>query len=69
MSVKRLRIHVAIADGGERLHAEEKAVEKPTGAGSPGHAIRVDAIKNGEEKIQTDVNSADESCELWPVQS
>jgi len=69
MSIKRLRIHVAIADGGERLHAEKETIEKPVGAGSPGDAVWVDTIKNGKEKIQADINSADKQSELWPTQS
>ena len=69
MSVKRLRVHVAVADGGERLHTEEEAIEKPAGAGSPGHAVWVDTIKNGKEKIQADINSADKQSELWPAQA
>ena len=69
MSVKRLRIHVAVADGGQRLDAEEEAIEKPVGAGSPGDAVWVDTIKNGKEKIQADINSADKQSELWPAQA
>ena len=69
MSVKRLRIHVAVTDGGQRLDAEKEAVEKPAGAGSPGDAVCVDTIKNGKEKIQADINSADKQSELWPTQS
>ena len=69
MPVKRLRIHVAVTDRGQRLHTEEETIEKPAGAGSSGDAVRVDAIKNGKQKIQADVNSTDESGELWPVQS
>jgi len=69
MPVKCLRIHVAVTDRGQRLYTEEETIEKPAGAGSSGHAVRVDAIKNGEQKIQAEVNSTDESGELWPVQS
>src|ERR1700675_1180005 len=69
MSVKRLRIHVAVTDRGQRLHAEEETIEKPAGAGSSGHTVRVDTVKNGEEKIQSHVNSTDEPGELWPAQA
>jgi hypothetical protein len=69
MSVKRLRIHVTVADGGQGLDTEEEAIEKPAGAGSSGDAVWVDAVKNGEEKIQADINSADKQGELWPTQS
>lgn len=60
---------MAVTDRGQRLHTEEETIEKPAGAGSSGHAVRVDAIKDGEKKIQTDVNGTDESGELWPAQS
>ena len=69
MSVKRLRIHVAIANRGQRLDAEEEAIEKPVGAGSPGDAVWVDTIKSGKEQIQADINSADKQSELWPTQA
>ena len=29
MTVERLGVHVAIADRGQRLHAEEEAIEEP----------------------------------------
>ena len=69
MSVKRLRIHVPVANRGQRLDAEEEAIEEPIGARSPGDAIWVDTIKNGKEKVQADVNSADKESELWPAQT
>jgi hypothetical protein len=49
------------------LDTEEEAIEKPIGAGSPGDAVWVDTIKNGKEKIQADINSADKQSELWPT--
>jgi hypothetical protein len=51
------------------LDTEEEAIEKPVSAGSPGDAFWVDAIKNGKEKIQADINSADKQSELWPTQA
>ena len=51
------------------MDTEEEAIEEPVGAGSPGDAVRVDAIKNGKEKIQADINSADKQSELWPAQA
>ena len=69
MSVKRLRIHVAVANGGQRLDTEEEAIEEPVGAGSPGDTVWIDTIKNGEEQIQADINSADKQSELWPTQA
>ena len=69
MSVKRLRIHVTVPNRGQRLDTEEKAIEEPVGAGSTGDAVWVDTIKNGKEKIQADINSADKQSELWPTQA
>src|SRR6266850_7170849 len=69
MTVKRLRIHVAVTDRGQGLHTEEETIEKPAGAGSSGHAVRVDAVKNREEEIQRDVNDRDEQGELMPAQT
>ena len=69
MSVKRSRIHVTVADGGQRLDTEEKAIEEPTGAGSPGDAVLVDAVKNREDEDQANVNSADKQRELRPAQA
>src|SRR5437763_10047006 len=42
---------------------------KPVGAGSPSHAVWIETIKNGKEKIQADINSADKQSELWPTQA
>ena len=69
MSVKRLRIHVTVPNRGQRLDTEEKAIEEPVGAGSSGDAVWIDTIKNGKEKIQADINSADEQSELRPTQA
>ena len=69
MSIKRLRIHVTVPNRGQRLDTEEEAIEEPVGAGSPGNAVWVDTIKNGKEKIQADINSADKQSELWPTQA
>src|ERR1700730_6378000 len=69
MPVKCLRVHVAVPDRGQRLHTEEETIEKPAGAGSSGHAVRVDAIKNCKEKIQPDVDGRDEQSEFRPGQA
>ena len=68
MSVKRLRIHVAVADGGQRLHTKEKAVEEPM-VGSSGDTVFAKTVKSGEKEIQSNVKSADKRRELWPAQA
>ena len=69
MPIKRLRVHVTVSNRGQCLDTEEEAIEKPVSASSPGDAVWVDTIKNGKEKIQADINSADKQSELWPTQS
>ena len=69
MPIKRLRVHVTVPNRGQRLDTEEEAIEEPVSAGSPGNAVWVDTIKNGKEKIQADINSADKQSELWPTQA
>src|SRR5437762_6018788 len=44
MSVKRLGVHVTVADGGQRLHTEEKAVEEPMSRRS-GDTVLPKAVK------------------------
>ena len=69
MPIKRLRVHVTVPNRGQRLDTEEEAIEEPVGGGSPGNAVWVNTIKNGKEKIQADINSADKQSELWPTQA
>jgi hypothetical protein len=59
---------VAVADGGERLHAEEKAIEKPMRR-PPRDAVLLKTVKDCEENIESDVQSADERGELRPAQA
>jgi len=68
MSVKRLRVHVTVANGGERLHTEEKAVEEPMSRRS-GDTVLPKAVKGGEKKIQPNVKSAHKRGELRPPQT
>ena len=68
MPVERLRIHVAIAHGGERLDAEEEAVEKPMG-GRSGNTVLAQAVKAGEKEIKPDINRRHKSGELRPLQT
>ena len=68
MSVERLRVHVTVADGGQRLHTEEKAVEEPMSRRS-GDTVLPKAVKGGEKKIQPNVKSADKCGELRPPQT
>src|SRR5207247_11091108 len=67
VSVERLRVHVAVAHSGERLDAEEKAIEKPMPTGAAGDAVLLQAVKSGEEQIEADINSGDERRESRPV--
>jgi len=67
VSVERLRVHVAVAHSGERLDAEEKAIEKPMPTSAAGDAVLLQAVKSGEEQIESDINNGDEHRESRPV--
>ena len=60
---------MAVTDRGQRLDAEEEAIEEPFCARPPCDAVWVDAIKNREEKIEADVDNPDKTCELRPAQA
>src|SRR5205085_8848620 len=68
VSIKRLRVHVAVSDSCECLHTEEKAVEEPMG-GPSRDAVLLQAIKSGEKKIEADVKRPDKCGELRPPQA
>ena len=68
MPVKRLWVHVAVADSGERLDAKEKAIEEPMG-GPSRDAVLLQTVKEGEEKIQPNVKRSDKRSELRPAQT
>ena len=68
MSVKRLGVHVTVADGGQRLHTEEKAVEEPMSRRS-GDTVLPKAVKGGEKEVQPNVKSAHKRGELRPPQT
>src|SRR4029077_1406671 len=55
MPIQRLRIHVAVADGGQSLDAEEEAVIKPPATGGACNAVRIDSVKRGEHQVERDV--------------
>ncbi len=55
---KRLRIHVAVADGRQRLHAEEETVIKPPATGGASDTVRVDSVKGGKQQVERDVKGA-----------
>lgn len=67
--VNRLRVHVSVADSRERLHAEEKTIEKPLRSCRARDAVVVETVKEGKEKVQRNVIETDEECELRPVQA
>ncbi len=51
VTVKRLRIHVAIANRGQRLHAEKEVIKKPMPTSAAGDAVLLETVKRGEKKI------------------
>ena len=59
---------MAVADGGQRLHTEEKAVEKPMCACAR-DAVWAETVERSEGKIESDVKRADERGELRPTQT
>ena len=67
VAVERLRVHVAIAHGGQRLDAEKEAIKKPVPAGAAGDTVLLEIVKRGEKKIQRDVNAGGDRGELWPT--
>src|SRR5438105_1745353 len=68
MSENGLRIHVAVADCGQGLDAEEKTIEKPFRIRRAGDAVVVETVKKREKKIQRDVDHRDEQSKLRPAQ-
>jgi len=69
VGVQRLRIHVAVADGGQRLHAEEEAVKKPMSASAASDTVLLDTVKGGEKKIEPDIKTGDKRGESRPLQT
>jgi hypothetical protein len=69
VAIERLRIHVAVAHGGQRLDAEKEAIEEPMSARAAGDSARLEAVKRGEKKVQRDVNADGKRGELWPPQT
>jgi len=41
---------VAIANRGQRLHAEKEAIKKPTSASATGDTVLLETVKRGEKK-------------------
>jgi len=60
---------VAVAHGGQRLHTEEEAIEKPMRCSEPGDAIAAQTVQNSKGKIQCNVNNRDKQRELRPAQA
>ena len=50
VSVQRLRIHVAIANRGQRLHAEKEAIKKPMPTGAAGNTVLLADCKAWRKK-------------------
>ena len=48
VGVQRLRIHVAVPDRGQRLHAEEEAIKKPMPASAARNTVLLETVKRGE---------------------
>jgi len=69
MGVQRLRIHVAVADRGQRLHAEEEAIKKPMPASAASDTVLLDTVKRGEKKIEPDIKTGDKRGESRPFQT
>jgi len=51
MTVKCLRIHVAIANRGQRLHAEKEVIKEPMPTSAAGDTVSLETVKRGEKKI------------------
>jgi len=60
---------VAVPNRGQRLDAEEEAIEKPMCCSEPGDAIAAEAVQNSKGKIQRNVNNRDKQRELRPAQA
>jgi hypothetical protein len=68
MTVKRLRIHVAVSDRGQRLHTEEERIGKGTGRHT-GDVVLAEEVKQSKNEIESDINDGDKEGELRPAQS
>src|SRR4029434_2204008 len=68
VTVNSLRVHVAVANSGQGLDAEEEAVEERMRR-QPSNTVSTKAIKDGEEKVEPDINSSDKRGELRPPQA
>ena len=42
---------MAVAHGGQRLHAEKEAVKKPVPASAPGDTFWLETVQRGEKKV------------------
>src|SRR5262245_26427129 len=69
MSIERLRIHVAVADCGQCLHAEKEAIKKPTSTRATRNTLAIQTVKRREQQVQRDVHCGDKRGELRPPQS
>jgi len=69
VAIERLRIHMAVAHSGQRLHTEEEAIKKPMPTGGASDTALLETIKRGEKKIERDIKRADKHRKLWPPQT
>ena len=69
MAIERLRIHVAIAHGRQRLHAEKEAIIKPIPTSGARNTILLETVERGEKKVESDVKTGDKRRELPPAQT
>ena len=51
VTIKRLRIHMAIANGGQCLDAEKEVIKKPMPTSAAGNTVLLQTVKRGEKKV------------------
>src|SRR4030095_8787060 len=66
VAIERLRIHMAVAHGSERLHTEKEAIIKPMPTGGTSDTVLLETVKRGKKKIERDIKRADEHGKLRP---
>jgi hypothetical protein len=69
VAIQRLRIHMAIANSRQRLHAEKEAIKKPMPASAARDTVLLETVERGEKKVEPDVKTGDERGELRPPQT
>src|SRR5262249_37238576 len=69
VAIERLRIHMAVAHGGQCLDAEKETIKKPMPASAACDAALLETVKRGEEKVECHVNADGDRGELRPSQA